>query len=332
MMMAVNAQATGFGEDVEKLSKYFPVREHPLFSRYCNIFSDHLAREVEFSFAPEKEYLELTIEGRGGDFHDKIKSYLDATAMSTSHRNAYEMVNSFYPEVGAILKVEFHKGMPGTPVSIYYQTQISAKLAAGISSRIGKPCFPTELFMEMGKHLDRKGIFLGIDLDPESGETPPALAVFCLISPRKAKAGLLSGLNSVFELLSLGKSHRETLEKYHQILTEHIVNDLFVSFLYKDHLRRLVKIDYDKTGLPSAVKIMREMGTPDDEVRRIVRIAQALETRILSYFGMKYGDGGKLTFKLYFKRVYEGSEGDDVERFARFLESTVWRFDDGPDR
>ncbi|MHC9541470.1 MAG: hypothetical protein AB9903_18350 [Vulcanimicrobiota bacterium] len=329
--MAVNEQGYEFREDLDRLSIHFPVREHPLFSIYCDIFGEYLAHEVEFSFAPDKTYLEMTIEGRGVDFHSRIKAFLDAAAVSSSHRDAYDLVNTFYPDVGTLLKVEFQKGAASAPVSIYYQTQVSAKLAAVISSLTGSAGFPVELFAEIGKHLHRKGIFLGIDLDAEAGDTPPALAVFCLIAPRKAKTGLLTGLSSVFELLELGKTHQETLEKYHNVLIEHIVSDLFVSFLFRNRLCRLVKIDYDKTGLPGAVKIMREMGTPDEELRRVVRIAQALEARILNYFGMKYGDMETLSFKLYFKRVYKACGDDDVERFARFLESTIWRFDDGSD-
>jgi len=328
--MAVDMHNAGFIEDLERLSGYFPFREQSLFSRYCEIFGGYLSRETEFSFAPGKDSLELTIEGRGEDFHSLISGYLDAASIEGSHRNAYEMINSYYPDVGTLLKVEFHKGMKSTPVSIYYQTQISVKLAASISDRIGRTGFPAELFREVGRHLDRKGIFLGLDLNADADGSPPALAVFCLIPPRRVKAGLLPGLKSVLGLLGLGEAHQQTLGRYHPILTEYLVNDLFVSFLFRDGLCPLVKIDYDKTGLPSAVKVMREMGTPDEEVRRIVRVAQALETRILNYFGMKYGDSDSLTFKLYFKRVYKGSDCDDAERFASFLESSVWRFDDSP--
>lgn len=328
--MAVNEHGDEFRQDLDRLSIYFPFREHPLFSTYCDIFGEFLAREVEFSFAPDKAYLEMTIEGRGVDFHSRIRAFLDAAAVGTSHRSAYECVNTFYPDVGTIFKVEFEKGSVSAPVSIYYQTQISARLAARISSETGGSGFPVELFSEIGKQLDRKGIFLGIDLDAEAGGRPPALALFCLIAPRKAREGILSGLISVFEILDLGKTHQITLEKYHTVLTGYIVNDLFVSFLFRDRLSRLVKIDYDRIGLPAAVKIMKEMGTPGEALRRVVSIAQALDTRILSYFGMKYGDSDRLSFKLYFKRVYKDCSDDEVERFARFLESTVWRFDNGP--
>jgi len=307
--------------DMEALQPLFDIRHLPEFGHFNRLFQSTLEREVEFSFAPRKDSLELTIEGRGPDFHDMIEQWLHYIQIPPDQIQAYRAINGFFQDTGTLVKTDFqHERAPSA--SIYFQTQVSAKLGAKFAKTLGLPHFPGELLVTLGKYLQRKGLFIGLDFrkawDPE-------MAVFYLIPPRKARTGLLEGLIEAQKLLGLNPGNHETLRRFHEPLTAHIVGDLFVSMLLGKELHRLMKIDYDKASAPLVVRIIKELGLEEEEIRRFARVAKTFDTRVLNYFGMKYGEKERPSFKFYFKRAYNTQEGDEAEKLAHFLESTIWR-------
>jgi hypothetical protein len=314
--------ADAFAEDIKAIEPFFPLAGNENFQFFTRSFRESLARDAEFSFAPCGATLEITIQDKGIRFHEKIDAFMTFLTVPEEQREKYRTINDLFPGTVTLLKVDFQSGVKSS-LSIYYQTQVSVKLAARISRMLGLQEFPGETLFNFGSALGRKGVFVGLDFKPEA---PPSLALFYLIAPRKAREGI-PGILSCMESLGMGKHQKDILKMYHQPLTELIVGDLFISFLFTGKLHSLIKIDYDKTTMPLALKILRENDIADSELRRIAGFAQALDTAILNYFGMKYQDNSRLSFKCYFKRDYTRNGNGEMEKVARFLESTVWRFE-----
>jgi hypothetical protein len=311
-----------FPEDVRALDAFFPVSGNEHFQFFSALFEKSLARDAEFSFAPHGTSLEVTIEDKGAQFHDKIGALMDFIGIDDKEREKYRLINEIFPGTVTLLKMDFQKDVePG--LSIYYQTQVSIKMAARISRILGLGDFPGEALFNYGAALGRKGVFVGLDF--KSG-APPSLALFYLISPVKAREGI-PGLLSCMESLGMSSSQRDILMKYHHPLTRFIESDLFISFLFTGRLHRLLKLDYDRTPLPVALKVLEENGIRETELQRIADVARALKSPVLNYLGMKYGDNSALTFKCYFKRDYARMGSGDMEKVARYLESTIWRFE-----
>ncbi len=124
----------------------------------------------------------------------------------------------------------------------------------------------------------------------------------------------------------MSENQQALLEKYHGDLTAFISGDLFVSFPLQENSLHVMKIDYELVSLPLALKVIMEAGIPEEEVHRFLKIAKALDTSLLRYFGIKYHQRGDILFKFYFKRVYFSSESEEMEKIANFLESSIWRF------
>ncbi|MDQ7826628.1 MAG: hypothetical protein RDV48_27745 [Candidatus Eremiobacteraeota bacterium] len=309
-----------FAADTESLSPFFPLAQMRHFGFFSQAFAKELSQSAEFSFAPGDDTLEITIEGRGPSFHDAITKLAGELEVDQSHISALRKVDRFFPGTGTLLKTDFHREKEGE-ISIYYQTQLSLKLASSCAHLLGLPAFPSGEIAALGKLLGRKGVYMGIDLMHGGA---PACAIFFPIPAGSAREILLPGLLTAMEILSCDGWQKSLIGRRHNELISSASGDLFISVLFRDMLVKAIKIDYENVPVPRAYQVLKELEIERNEIIRMVNIAGALGTRTLSYFGIKLAAGRPALPKFYFKRPYWAA-GDEVELFARYLESSYFR-------
>lgn len=309
-----------FSEDIKSIAPFFHADEKNI-DIFKDIFKDSFS-EAEFSFAPKDRKLEITIDGKGTLFHNKIPSIMKRFGYEKEIIESYSRINDFFPDTGTFLKIDFESGEPSS-LSIYYQAPVTIKLAKKISTIVNIPVFPGKTITSLSRQLGIKEIFLGLDL---GNDKIPGLSVFYMIPPMEAKERLCKIMPEIFRTLCFNETCINFFNKYNPLLIEFICGDLLISFQISAKKPNMIKIDYDMVAVPSAYKVLKDYGLDSDEMRKVVRIAQALETTVLNYFGIKFFDNGELSFKFYFKRSYNTSEDADLIKFADFLESSIWRF------
>jgi len=309
-----------FQEDIKTLIPFFSLEGHKPLEFFTGTYMDTLAREAEFSFAPYKNQMEITIQDRGEKFHQKIEELFTYLHLPRESLNSYREINNLFPDTGTLLKTDFAEDMDSS-VSLYYQTQVSVRLTSRIHRMLTGTGIPQQDLLAMGRLLGRKGVYIGMDFKKDS---LPGLAIFYPLPPRKAK--ITENFVQAMTHLKLEERQKSLLKNHHNDLTSLIKGDLFVSFALIGNELDAMKTDYELITIPATIKILKEAAIDDEQILRLIKISRALDTPVLSYLGIRYFKNNSITFKFYFKRVYSGNQNDEMEKIAHFLESSIWRF------
>lgn len=313
-----------FQEDIQAIMPFFELTtDHQRLPWFIDIFNDMLSAEAEFSFGHDKQFLEITQQGQGHAFHAKIEKLMRLCDISEEDIRKYQSINQYFPHTGTLLKCDFHRSAE-SGISLYYQSQIALRHAARIVRTMNGLALPAEVYLEIGKLLGRKGVYGGMDFRKNS---IPAFSLFYPLSPQKAR--VKDSFLHIMEMLQMSENQKNLLDKYHDELSAFLSGDLFVSFPVSGAgSPGGMKIDYELVNLPLAIKVLKETDISEEELRRFLKITRALDTTMLSYFGIKYRENGAISHKFYFKRVYFSSESQEMDKIATFLESSIWRLGD----
>lgn len=309
--MSGSVSTISFQQDMEFLD---PCRRHlygDVFFRFTGMFRRELSDLCEISFAALSDGVELSVDGRGAFFEERVFRFFRFAGLEGA--GLFRRLCRKIGTAGMIVKITFSFGR-AVKAGVYFQYPVLPSFfrrfeAGKVSERLSR----------LQQRLQGADLFAGIDLRTSS---PPVFSVFFQVpfgSPE-----LPDLFSSICESLT-GGGCADFLNRYHSMLSSFSRGQILLSFPLPGPAPPLFKLDYRNVPLPFVYHLIRECAMESSDLRDAVRLAEKMKIKDLSYLGLKFGKTEMVSLKYYIQRCYLAG-GSEAALTAYLINRTIPRF------